>query len=79
MIKMCSIPQQRRIALTTQRAGIGNRSHSGILEVSVDWQEGKDLRMSPEEEEAFAEEAPPYKKQKMRSDMPCLLMGPVTL
>ncbi|GAB0209415.1 macrophage immunometabolism regulator [Grus japonensis] len=33
-----------------------------ILEVITDWPEGKDFRMSPEEEVTHAEEAPPYNK-----------------
>ena len=45
----------------------------------VDWQAGKDFGMSAEEKLTHAEEAPLYNKQKMRSYMPCSLMGPVTL
>ena len=49
-------------ALITQRARIGNPSRPGILEVIMDWPEGKDFGMSPEEEVMRAEEAPPYNK-----------------
>ncbi|XP_062460231.1 ribonuclease H-like [Pezoporus occidentalis] len=42
---------------------IGNLSRPGILEVIMDWPEGKDFGMSPEEEVVMrAEEAPPYNK-----------------
>ncbi|GAB0210357.1 hypothetical protein GRJ2_003501500 [Grus japonensis] len=50
------------VALITQQARIGNPSHPGILEVITDWPEGKDFRISPEEEVTRAEEAPPYNK-----------------
>ncbi|GAB0208463.1 hypothetical protein GRJ2_003312000 [Grus japonensis] len=48
--------------LITQWARIGNPNRPGILEVITDWPEGKDFRMSPEEEVTCAEEAPPYNK-----------------
>ncbi|KAK4806933.1 hypothetical protein QYF61_027300 [Mycteria americana] len=50
------------VALITQRARIGNPSCPGILEVIKDWPEGKDFRISPEEEVTHAEEAPLYNK-----------------
>ncbi|KAK4828558.1 hypothetical protein QYF61_027527 [Mycteria americana] len=50
------------VALTTQRAGIRNPSHPGILEIIMDWPEGKDFRISPEEEVMCAKEAPLYNK-----------------
>ncbi|GAB0208802.1 hypothetical protein GRJ2_003345900 [Grus japonensis] len=50
------------VALITQRARIGSPTCPGILEVITDWPEGKDFRMSPEEEVTCAEEAPPYNK-----------------
>ncbi|KAK4828266.1 LOW QUALITY PROTEIN: hypothetical protein QYF61_024931 [Mycteria americana] len=50
------------IALITQRARIGNPNHPGILEVIMDWPEGKDFGISPEEEVMRAEEAPLYNK-----------------
>ncbi|KAK4811075.1 hypothetical protein QYF61_016361 [Mycteria americana] len=50
------------VALITQRAQIGNPNHPGILEVIMDWPEGKDFRISPEEEVTCAEEAPLYNK-----------------
>ena len=50
------------IALITQWVRIGNPSCPGILEVITDWPEGKDFGMSPEEEVAWAEEAPLYNK-----------------
>ncbi|KAK4806163.1 hypothetical protein QYF61_001086 [Mycteria americana] len=50
------------VALITQRARIGNPNHPGILEVIMDWPEGKDFGISPEEEVTRAEEAPLYNK-----------------
>ncbi|KAK4832526.1 LOW QUALITY PROTEIN: hypothetical protein QYF61_023858 [Mycteria americana] len=51
------------VTLITQWARIGNPSHPGILEVIMDWPEGKDFILSPEEEEVIhAEEAPLYNK-----------------
>ncbi|KAK4810487.1 hypothetical protein QYF61_004267 [Mycteria americana] len=50
------------VALITQRARIGNPNRPGILEVIMDWPEGKDLGISPEEEVTRAEEAPLYNK-----------------
>ncbi|KAK4810701.1 hypothetical protein QYF61_007675 [Mycteria americana] len=50
------------VALITQRARIGNPNRPGILEVIMDWPEGKDFGISPEEEVTFAEEAPLYNK-----------------
>ncbi|XP_062495011.1 uncharacterized protein LOC134174243 [Pezoporus occidentalis] len=50
-------------ALITQRTRIGNLSRPGILEVIMDWPQGKDFGMSPKEEVVMrAEEAPPYNK-----------------
>ena len=48
------------VALITMRARIGNPSHPGILEIIMDWPEGKYFGISPEEEVARAEEAPLY-------------------
>ncbi|GAB0210200.1 hypothetical protein GRJ2_003485800 [Grus japonensis] len=50
------------VALITQQARIGSPNRPGILEAITDWPEGKDFRMSPEEEVTCAEEAPPYNK-----------------
>ncbi|KAK4806727.1 hypothetical protein QYF61_007525 [Mycteria americana] len=50
------------VALITQRARIGNPNRPGILEVIMDWPEGKDFGISPEEEVTRAEEAPLYNK-----------------
>ncbi|KAK4807067.1 hypothetical protein QYF61_018408 [Mycteria americana] len=50
------------VALITQRGRIGNPSLPGILEVIMDWPEGKDFGISPEEEVTRAEEAPLYNK-----------------
>ncbi|KAK4811001.1 hypothetical protein QYF61_014473 [Mycteria americana] len=50
------------VALITQRARIGNPNRPGILEIIMDWPEGKDFRISPEEEVMCAEEAPLYNK-----------------
>jgi len=41
---------------------MGNPSRPGILEVIMDWPEGKDFRTSPEEEVTCAEEASLYNK-----------------
>ncbi|GAB0210195.1 hypothetical protein GRJ2_003485300 [Grus japonensis] len=53
-----------------------------ILEVITDWPEGKDFRMSPEEEVTRAEEAPPYNKlikdekpYALFTDGSCRIMG----
>jgi len=44
----------------------------------MDWPEGKDFGVSPEEEVTRAEEAPLYNRcQKLRNSMPCSWMGPV--
>ncbi|KAK4810605.1 hypothetical protein QYF61_007342 [Mycteria americana] len=50
------------VALITQGARIGNPNRPGILEVIMDWPEGKDFGISPEEEVTRAEEAPLYNK-----------------
>ncbi|KAK4806926.1 hypothetical protein QYF61_012647 [Mycteria americana] len=50
------------VALITQQARIGNPNRPGILEVIMDWPEGKDFGISPEEETTHAEEAPLYNK-----------------
>ncbi|KAK4825458.1 LOW QUALITY PROTEIN: hypothetical protein QYF61_027613 [Mycteria americana] len=52
----------KRVTLITQWARIGNPSQPGILEVIMDWPEGKDFGISPEEEVTHAEEAPSYHK-----------------
>jgi len=36
------------VALITQRAQMGNPSHPGVLEVIMDWPEGKDCGISLE-------------------------------
>ena len=41
---------------------MGNPSHPGILEVIMDWSEGKDFGASPEKEVTRAEEAPLYNR-----------------
>ena len=48
------------IALNTERARMGNLSHPGILEVIMDWPEGKKFGASPGEAVSRAKEAPPY-------------------
>ncbi|KAK4817217.1 hypothetical protein QYF61_003741 [Mycteria americana] len=50
------------VALITQRARIGNPNCPGILEVIMDWPEGKDFRILPEEEVMHTEEGPLYNK-----------------
>jgi len=39
---------------------MGNLRHPGILEVIMDWPEGKKFGRSPGEEVSHAKEAPPY-------------------
>ena len=48
------------IVLIMQRARMGNLSRPGILEVIMDWPEGKKFGTSPAEEVLRAKEAPPY-------------------
>ncbi|GAB0207945.1 hypothetical protein GRJ2_003260200 [Grus japonensis] len=50
------------VTLITQWARIGNPNHPGILEVIMEWPEGKDFRISPEEQVTCAEESPLYNK-----------------
>ncbi|GAB0207073.1 hypothetical protein GRJ2_003172900 [Grus japonensis] len=49
------------VTLIMQRARMGNADHPGILEVIMDWPEGPNFRVSPEEA-TRAEEAPLYNK-----------------
>ncbi|GAB0207918.1 hypothetical protein GRJ2_003257500 [Grus japonensis] len=65
-----------------KRSRIGSPSRPGILEVIMDWPEGKDFGMSPEEEVTCAEEAPPYNKlpedekpYALFTDGSCRIMG----
>ena len=48
------------VAVITQWARMGNSSHPEILEVIMDWPEGKDLEVFPEEQVTRIEEAPLY-------------------
>ena len=41
---------------------MGNPSHPAVLEVIMDWPEGKDFRVLAEKEVMHAEEAPVYNK-----------------
>ncbi|KAK4815632.1 hypothetical protein QYF61_005194, partial [Mycteria americana] len=50
------------VALITQQARIQNPNLSRILEVIVDWPEGKDFGISPEEDMMCTEDAPLYNK-----------------
>ncbi|XP_071886669.1 uncharacterized protein [Anas platyrhynchos] len=70
------------VALITQRARIGNPSRPGILEVIMDWPEGKYFGISSEEEVGRAEEAPLYnqlpeneKKYALFTDGSCRIVG----
>ncbi|XP_075267239.1 leucine-rich repeat-containing protein 2 isoform X2 [Opisthocomus hoazin] len=70
------------VALITQRARMGNPSRPGILEVIMDWREGKDFGASPEEEVTRAEEAPLYnqlpedkKQYALFTDGSCRIVG----
>jgi len=50
------------VVLIRQWARMGNPNRSGILEVNMDWPEGKDIGVSPEEEVTCAEDTPLYNK-----------------
>ncbi|GAB0203728.1 hypothetical protein GRJ2_002838400 [Grus japonensis] len=70
------------VTLITQQAQIRNLSHPGILEVIMDWPEGRDFRISPEEEVTRAEEAPLYnkltedeKQYTLLTDGSCYIVG----
>ncbi|XP_074934140.1 uncharacterized protein LOC142049879 [Phalacrocorax aristotelis] len=70
------------VALITQQARVGNPSRPGILEVIMDWPEGKGFGISPEEEVTRAEEAPLYnklpedeKQYALFTDGSCRLVG----
>jgi len=72
------------VAPITQGARMGNPSRPGILEVIMDWPEGKDFGASPEEEVTCAEEAPRFKcyslaaagiKSAMQPPLPLLGCG----
>jgi len=70
------------VALITQRTQMGNPSHPGILEVIMDWPEGKDFGASTEEEETRVEEAPLYnmlpedkKQYALFTDGSCRIVG----
>ena len=70
------------VAPVTQWDRIGNPSCPGILEVIMDWPEGKDFRISPEEDVTRAEESPLYNKQSevekqyaVVADVSCHLLG----
>ena len=70
------------IVLITQRARMGNLSRPGILEVIMDWPEGKKFGASPGEEVSRAKEAPPYnelpvneKKFALFTDGSCCFVG----
>ncbi|KAK4826292.1 hypothetical protein QYF61_007139 [Mycteria americana] len=66
----------------TQWARTGNPNSPGILEVIMDWPEGKDLGISPEEELRRAEDVPLYNKLQEKekpyalfTDWSCCLVG----
>ena len=61
------------IVLIMQHAQMGNLGCPGILEVIMDWPEGKKLGTSPAEEISRAKEAPPY------SELPATSTGTVLL
>ena len=59
---------------------MGNLSRPGILELIMDWPEGKKFGTSPGEEVARAKEAPPYNElPEMKRNMPCSQMDHVVL
>ena len=70
------------IALITQRARMGNLNRPGILEVIMDWPEGKKFGTPPAEEISRAKEAPPYnelpeneKTYALFTDGSCCIVG----
>ncbi|KAK4810971.1 hypothetical protein QYF61_014443 [Mycteria americana] len=70
------------VALITQPTQIGNPNRPGILEVIMDWPEGKVFRISQEEEVTRAEEAPLYnklpeneKQYALYTDGSCRILG----
>ena len=70
------------VALIIQQAQMGNPICLGILEVIMDWPEGKDFGVSPEEEVTRAEEAPLYnklpeneKQYALFTDVSCRIVG----
>jgi len=70
------------LTLITQRTRMGNPSRPGILEVIMDWPEGKDFGVSPEEEVTRAEEASLYnqlpkdkKQYALFTDESCHILG----
>jgi len=59
-----------------------NLSCPGILEMIMDWPEGKEFGISPAEEASHAKEAPPYnelpeneKKYALFTDGSCCIVG----
>jgi len=68
------------VALITQCARMGNPSCPGILEVIIDWPEGKYFGISPEEEvTGMLKRLHCRINYQQMSSMPCSLMGPVAL
>ena len=70
------------IVLIMQRARMETLSHPGILEVIMDWPEGKKFGTSPAEEVSRSKEAPPYnelpeneKKYALFMDGSCRIVG----
>ncbi|XP_040516901.1 uncharacterized protein LOC107055509 isoform X3 [Gallus gallus] len=70
------------IVLIMQGARMGNLIHPGILEVIMDWPEGKKFGVSPAEEVSQAKEAPLYnelpeneKKYALLTDGSCRTAG----
>jgi len=70
------------VALITHQARIGNPSRPGILEVIMDWPEGKYFGASPEEEVTRAEEGPLHnqlpedkKQYALFTDGSCRIVG----
>jgi len=70
------------VAQITQWAQMGNPCLPGFLEVIIDWPEGKDFRVSPEEEVTHAEEAPLYnnlpeneRQYALFTDRSCCIVG----
>ena len=70
------------IVFIMQRVWMGNLSRPGILEVIMDWPEGKMFSTSGAEEVSHAKEAPPYnklpeyeKKYALFMDGSCRIVG----
>ena len=71
----------KQVALVTQRAQIGNPSHSGVLELIMDWPEGRNFEvlleeMTHSEEAILYNKLPENEKQYILfADGSCCIVG----